>query len=418
MIRALTRRLEHISLLLVLSIVLSSCTLAQAPLAFFVATPIIGEAPLTVSFDASGSSDPDGTITQYQWDFQNDGTIDATGAKVTHTYSVAGLYAAVLTVTDSTGLKSSFTLFITVLETSIFFSSDRTGDIEIFKMNTDGTSQAQITNSPGNDLWPALAPNGRLLVAFASNRTGDFDIFSMLPNGTFQTNLTQQTGSHEFQPTWSPDASKIAFATNRDGNFEIYTMNADGTHQVRLTTVTPQNAFAPRWSPINPNLLIFVTKNNTAPNALDIWKVNADGTGMTNLTNRPSFDDGASSPITGIPSPPSWSPDGTKIAFTSNYAGNLDIFVMNADGSSIVSLNTFASSSTANLATSDEFDPFWLPGGTEIVFVSDRDGSYQLYKVNLSTGAVTQLTSTGGNQTPAWDLNLQSISPTQTIPNR
>lgn len=419
MLQALMRCFFKTLFLGSVTLFMGGCTLAQAPLAIFIATPTTGEAPLIVSFDASGSSDPGGTISQYEWDFENDGTIDATGVTATHTYPAEGIYVAVLTVTDNTGLKSTFTLFITVLGTSIFFASDRVGgDVEIFKMNTDGSSQAVITNSPGLDLWPALAPNGRQEVAFASNRTGNFDIFKMLPNGTFQTNLTQQTASAEIQPTWSPDASQIAFATDRDGNFEIYTMNADGTSQSRITTVTPKDAFAPRWSPTNADLLVFVAANDTAPNALDIWKINADGTGLTNLTQRSTFNDGALSPITGLPSPPSWSPDGTKVAFTSDQTGSLDIFVMNADGTSIVNLNTFATSSTANLGTSDEFDPFWLPGGGEIAFASDRDGTYQIYKVNISTGTVTKLTSAGGNQMPGWDLNAHSDRPPRNTPNR
>ncbi len=410
--RALIQHAERVWLLIGLLIALSGCTMAQAPLAFFVATPSTGEAPLTVSFDASRSSDPDGTIAQYEWDFNGDGDVDATGVTASYKYTTPGVFIATLTVTDNAGLKGRFSATITVSKSSIFFSAIRNGLPlpQIFRMDSDGMNQAQITYLQGADLWPALSPNGRQYVAFAraalnfgggGSPTGDFDIFKMLADGSMQINLTQQSGSEEIQPTWSPDASKIAFASNKNGNFNIYKINADGTAWVPLTNFTAKGAFAPRWSPTNPNLLIFVTNNDTAPNAFDIWKINADGTGMANLTNRSGFNDGALSPITHFPSPPSWSPDGTKIAFTSDQTGTLDIFIMNADGSNIVNLNTFASSSTANLASSDEFDPFWLPNGNEIAFVSDRDGTYQIYKVSLSTGAVTKLTSIGTNMTPA-----------------
>lgn len=402
----------RIALLTMAVISLSSCTIAQAPFAIFTATPSSGEAPLTVYFDASGSSDLDGTITQYEWDFTSDGTVDATGATATYQYSTAGTFLATLVVTDNSGLKGRFSTNITVYKGSIFFSAIRNGLPlpQIFRMDSDGTNQAQITYLQGADLWPALSPNGRQYVAFARASlnlsggeapTGDFDIFKMLPDGSMQINLTQQSGSEEIQPTWSPDATKLAFASNKDGNFNIYTINADGTGWTRVTHFSDKGAFAPRWSPTNPNLLIFVMPNPTQTAYLSLARVHADGTGLTQLTNRP-YNDGAISPITHFPSPPTWSPDGTKIAFTSDQLGSLDIFVMNADGSHIVNLNTFASSSTANLATSQEFDPFWLPNGTEIAFVSDRDGTYQLYKVNLATGVVTKLTSLGmTNMTPA-----------------
>lgn len=65
-----------------------------------------GGTPLTVNFDASGSSDPDGDELTFSWDWTNDGTPDATGAKVSHTYTTPGSYVARLTVTDDKGASS------------------------------------------------------------------------------------------------------------------------------------------------------------------------------------------------------------------------------------------------------------------------------------------------------------------------
>ena len=67
------------------------------------ATPESGAAPLEVQFSSAGSTDPDGTIASYSWDF-GDGSPLETTADATHTYAAAGTYTATLTVTDNSNL--------------------------------------------------------------------------------------------------------------------------------------------------------------------------------------------------------------------------------------------------------------------------------------------------------------------------
>ncbi|MEV4760476.1 PQQ-dependent sugar dehydrogenase [Micromonospora sp. NPDC049559] len=87
----------------------------QPPTARIAATPLEGNAPLPVSFDAAGSTDPDpGEILNYQWDFTDDGTYDATGVTVAHTYPAVGTYTARLRVTDLAGLVDTATVRVLV----------------------------------------------------------------------------------------------------------------------------------------------------------------------------------------------------------------------------------------------------------------------------------------------------------------
>lgn len=83
----------------------------QPPVASFTVTPHAGFVPLEVAFDASTSSDPDGSITSYAWDFGDGGT--ASGAQVTHTYTEAGHYTAKLTVTDDEGATARHSYAVT-----------------------------------------------------------------------------------------------------------------------------------------------------------------------------------------------------------------------------------------------------------------------------------------------------------------
>ena len=91
---------------------ISGTTENVPPVAAMTATPSSGDAPLTVAFDASGSSDPDGTIVSWTWSF-GDGT-SGSGAGATHTYSTAGTYTASLAVTDNDGASSLATRSIVV----------------------------------------------------------------------------------------------------------------------------------------------------------------------------------------------------------------------------------------------------------------------------------------------------------------
>lgn len=88
----------------------------QLPTAILTSDVSSGNAPLTVNFDATGSNDPDGTITEYAFDFEGDGTYDVSGASPTaqYTYSSAGTYTATLRVTDNRGGQAQDTLVITV----------------------------------------------------------------------------------------------------------------------------------------------------------------------------------------------------------------------------------------------------------------------------------------------------------------
>ena len=93
-------------------IVAGRLTVNQSPTASFTRTPASGPAPLSVAFNGSASTDPDGTIASYAWDFGDGAT--GTGATTNHVFTAAGTYTAKLTVTDDKGATGSTTASVTV----------------------------------------------------------------------------------------------------------------------------------------------------------------------------------------------------------------------------------------------------------------------------------------------------------------
>ncbi|NEB06878.1 PKD domain-containing protein, partial [Streptomyces sp. SID13726] len=97
---------------------------SRPPVSKPVATPDSGIAPLEVTFDGTGSTDPEGEELTYAWDFDGDGQTDATGVRVTHEYTELGQFDVILRVTDPEGLFTLSTKQITVGNTAPEISVD------------------------------------------------------------------------------------------------------------------------------------------------------------------------------------------------------------------------------------------------------------------------------------------------------
>jgi Tol biopolymer transport system component len=218
--------------------------------------------------------------------------------------------------------------------------------------------------------------NGR--IAFVSDRltTGnpippgqtspDYEIFTMKPDGTNIQQATFNTAI-DTSPSFSADGTKIVFASTLDGDFEIYMADPNGAQQTRLTNNSTGD-FNPAFSPGGDKIVFVRDGEIYMMDAVDINPADGNGDNLINLTNNAAGD-----------SDPAFSPDGTKIAFTSNRDGNLEIYVMDADGTDQTRL-------TNNAAPGDE-KPNWSPGGSKIAFTSLRDGNYAIYVMNALDGS-------------------------------
>ncbi len=338
----------------------------------------------------------------------------------------------------------------------IAFVSDRDGDLDIYTINPDGSDLTNLTADSANDFDPIWSPDGSR-IAFLSDRDGNagrptYGIFVMNADGTNTISLTPPDARNprfRFQlPTWSPDGSHIAFASDHGGNFDIYVVNADGSGLANLSDHSEID-FSPVWSPdgsriafisfrdrrlagyyvmnadgshvrrirqspqpgetqpsseVTPGIVfipdtLFTDPFSERPPLLGDWSpdarqlvlslwdgdqevysINADGSGSTNLTDDPADD-----------LFPAWSPDGSRIAFASDRDDEIAMYVMNADGSHLT------------WVARDAVLPTWSPDGSSIAFMSDRDDNLEIYVVGADGSGLNRLTDDAATDAlPAW----------------
>src|SRR5215203_69707 len=193
---------------------------------------------------------------------------------------------------------------------------------DLWVMDADGTNQTNLTDTPDDlEYQPSWAPSGAQ-ITFVREIPGEIiseqsDIFVMDANGQTPANNLTQTDANEREPNWSPDGTKIAFAGVRNQGWEIVTMDPNGQNEAILTGDSFDGEDrGPDWSP-DSTMVVFQKSDNSGGSGGDpweIWAVNRDGSGDTNLTNDPVDDPSLQYDDTG----PSWSPDGSEITFSSN----------------------------------------------------------------------------------------------------
>jgi len=150
---------------------------------------------------------------------------------------------------------------------------------------------------------------------------------------------------------------------------DLYLVNADGSGLQNLT-VNPADIRSPKWSPDGAQIAFVSTWDGNR----EIYTINVNGSGLTRLTNDPDYDTG-----------PSWAPDGTHIAFNSKRSGNWQVYVMNSDGSGVIPLTDLTAGCQYTI---------WSPDGNKIACTTygPAYNDKEIYTMNPDGSGLSQLT--------------------------
>ncbi len=276
----------------------------------------------------------------------------------------------------------------------ILFTSNRDGNWEIFSMNPDGSQQVRLTHHRAADLRPVWSPTGEQIL-FMSDRGGPRDLYLMDTDGQRVRPLFKIEKAYRSGGTWSPDGRRIAYAQSDLGTdvTTLYTAKTDGTLVKRVLQVNSVESGQPTWAPEGTEIAFVVAEEiHWASRQIRFIDLKTRKQQTLLPDDEPRMYQ------------PAWSPDGTKIAFVwhRTAAQQQSIFIVNRDGSGLEQLvDVFANA------------PVWSPTGDELLYSQavPKEGS-QIFKIDLGTRSVTQLTRRGNNFPKSWfDPRRLPVSP-------
>lgn len=265
---------------------------------------------------------------------------------------------------------------------------------EIYIMDWDGGDPRKVTSHNSIALSPNWSPDGKkiLYTAFVKRgakglRNPDLFMLDLLKGQRWLVSYRMGLNSGGF---FHPDGDSIFMTISEGGNSDIYRVDLEGNIIKKLTN-GPSGALnvEPAISP-DGRKIAFSSDRSGRPM---VWVMDIDGSNAVRKTFAGVYN-----------SSPSWSPDGKKIAFAGLDANHYDIFIMDADGSKLERL-TSAKRPDGKFASNE--DPVFSPDGRHIMFTSDRTGTNQIYIVNTDGSNERRITFDRNNYyKPRWSKNF------------
>ncbi|HEX8458063.1 MAG TPA: Calx-beta domain-containing protein [Pyrinomonadaceae bacterium] len=294
-------------------------------------------------------------------------------------------------------------------EGRIVFTSERDGNAEIYVMDADGSNQRNLTNNPAIDATPVWSPDGTR-VAFTSNRSGRSNIYVMDADGRnvrAVTNFDNTSADYRvYDPAWSPDGTRLVFVGSFMGETSsLVLVNADGSGQSIIREGSTEVA-DPAWSPDGTRIAYVGREPFFNPEdgiQFYVFVCNADGTGKTRVGLSPQrFDSFAYPPVS---SGPTWSPNGSRIAYTSGGSLLSQLHYVLASGGPSMSITLHPSAHTQPAWTADY----------RMLFTSNRDGQREIYVTDVDGDVSRPVTRLTDNAAADYDPDPQ---PDPFVPQR